>query len=147
MNKAIDAIVSRYQSSLKVVSVISCDAETVLKYQATINHLARKGIKLASRIPYEHEKIAERLKKILREKMNTKLSELPYTLPKVLYDRLASSIINNPKPNYHDPTGHLSAPTYSDSAVGDNPVSSHTTHSASDKFTPGRNIPIHGEQQ
>ena len=27
--------------------------------------------------------------------MNAKLSELPYTLPKVLYDRLAFSIINN----------------------------------------------------
>ena len=41
-DKAIDAIVSRYQSSLKVVSVISCDAEAVLKSQASINHLARK---------------------------------------------------------------------------------------------------------
>ena len=95
VNKAIDAIVSRYQSSLKVVSVISCDAEAVLKSQATINHLARKGIKLAPRIPYELEKIAERSMRILREKMNAKLSELPYTLPKALYDRLAFSIINN----------------------------------------------------
>ena len=60
VNKAIDAIVSRYQSSLKVVSVISCDAEAVLKSQATINYLASKGIKLAPRIPYEHEKIVER---------------------------------------------------------------------------------------
>ena len=57
VNKAIDAIVSRYQSSLKVVSVISCDAEAVLKSQATINHLASKGIKLAPCIPYEHEKL------------------------------------------------------------------------------------------
>jgi hypothetical protein len=80
---------------LKVVSVISCDAEAVLKSQATINHLASKGIKLAPRIPYEHEKIAERSMRILREKMNAKLSELPYTLPKALYDRLAFSIINN----------------------------------------------------
>ena len=39
VNKAIDAIVSRYQSSLKVVSVISCDTEAVLKSQSTINHL------------------------------------------------------------------------------------------------------------
>ena len=283
VNKAIDAIVSRYQSSLKVVSVISCDAEAVLKSQATINHLASKGIKLAPRIPYEHEKIAERSMRILREKMNAKLSELPYTLPKALYDRLAFSIINNhnnlpnskttprtpaeiitgekfnffadlqapfgsvvlvnhsrsdnkaneigiclgashgtkggiwvfvpnvdkepkvrrriqgmpmtqefinfmntwskdkplkegeelfafkesralsdlgttdesllkhefniPEPNYHDPTDHLSAPTYSDSTVGDNPVSSHTTHSASDALTPGRIIPTHGEHQ
>ena len=97
VNKAIDAIVNRYQSSLKVVSVISCDAEAVLKSQATTNHLARKGIKLAPRIPYEHEKIVERSMRILREKMNAKLSELPYTLPKALYDRLAFSIINNHK--------------------------------------------------
>ena len=60
VNKAIDAIVNRYQSSLKVVSVISCDAEAVLKSQATINYLASKDIKLAPRIPYEHEKIVER---------------------------------------------------------------------------------------
>ena len=45
---------------------------------------------------------------------------------------------NIPEPNYHDPT---------DSTVGDNPVSSHTTHSASDALTPGRIIPTHGEQQ
>ena len=31
--------------------------------------------------------------------------------------------------------------------VGDNPVSSHTTHSASDTLTPGRIIPTHGEHQ
>ena len=54
---------------------------------------------------------------------------------------------NIPEPNYHDPTDHLSAPTYSDSTVGDNPVSSHTTHCASDALTPGRIIPTHGEQQ
>ena len=95
VNKAIDAIVSRYQSSLKVVSVISCDAEAVLKSQATINQLASKGINLAPRIPYEHKKIAERSMKILREKMNAKLPELPYILRKALYDRLAFSIINN----------------------------------------------------
>ena len=43
-------------------------------------------------------------------------------------------------------TDHLSAPTYSDSRVGDNPVSSHTTHSASNALTPGRIIPSHGER-
>ncbi len=31
VNKVIDAIVNRYQSSLKVVSIINCDAEAVLK--------------------------------------------------------------------------------------------------------------------
>ena len=31
--------------------------------------------------------------------------------------------------------------------VGDNPVSSHTTHNSSDALTPGRIIPTHGEQQ
>ena len=83
VNKAIDAIVNRYQSSLKVVSVISCDAEAVLKSQATTNHLARKGIKLAPRIPYEHEKIAERSMRILREKMNANQSF--HTLYRRLY--------------------------------------------------------------
>ena len=39
------------------------------------------------------------------------------------------------------------APTYSDRTVGHNPVSSHTTHSASDTLTPGRIIPPHGEHQ
>ena len=29
---------------------------------------------------------------------------------------------NIPEPKYHDPTDHRSAPTYSDSTVGDNPV-------------------------
>ena len=31
VNKVIDAIANRYQSSLKVVSIINCDAEAVLK--------------------------------------------------------------------------------------------------------------------
>jgi hypothetical protein len=62
-------------------------------------------------------------------------------------DSLLKHEFNIPEPNYHDSTDHLSAPTYSDSTVGDNPVSSHTTHSASDALTPGRIIPTHGEHQ
>ena len=108
VNKAIDAIVSRYQSSLKVVSVISCDAEAVLKSQATINQsLSELGTIDESLLKHEYI----------------------------------------PKPNYYDPTDHLSAPIYRDSTVGDNRVSSHTTHSASDALTPGRIIPTHGEHQ
>ncbi len=60
-------------------------------------------------------------------------------------DSLLKREFNIPEPNYHDPTDHLSASTYSDSAVGDNPVSSHTTHTASDALTPCRIIPTHGE--
>ena len=54
---------------------------------------------------------------------------------------------NIPESNSNYPTDHLSAQTYRDSTVGDNPVSSHKTHTASDAFTPGRIISTHGEQQ
>jgi hypothetical protein len=63
------------------------------------------------------------------------------------HDSLLKHEFNIPEPNYHDPTDHLSAPTYSDSTVGDNPVSSHTMHSASDALTPDRIIQTHGEHQ
>jgi len=91
-------------------------SEAVLKSQATINHLASKGIKLAPRIPYEHEKVVERSMRILREKMNAKLSQLLYTLPKALYDRLVFSIINN---HYNLPNSKTTPRTPAENITGE----------------------------
>ena len=77
-----------YKSNLKVVRMISCDSEkSLIACETFLNGL---GVKLALRIPYEHEKIAERHIRILRERMETKLKELPYHLPAELYDALAT---------------------------------------------------------
>jgi hypothetical protein len=54
------------------------------------------------RLPYEHEKKAERAMRVVRERMRVKLRELPYKLPKKLYDALAAECIRNINlmPNY-----------------------------------------------
>jgi hypothetical protein len=50
-------------------------------------------VKVALRIPYEHEKTAERSMRVVREKMEAKISELPYNLPSDLYDYLAQDVV------------------------------------------------------
>ena len=102
--KALDMIIAFYKSNLKVVRIISCDSESVLKSDAVNLHLSEKhGIKISLRIPYEHEKTAERYMRMIREKMEAKLSELPYNLPPELYDELALDAIKNSNdmPNAH----------------------------------------------
>ena len=89
---------------LKVVRIISCDNESVLKSDAFKLYLSEKhGIKISLRIPYEHEKTAERYMRMIREKMEAKLSELPYNLPPELNDELALDAIKNSNdmPNAH----------------------------------------------
>jgi hypothetical protein len=73
-------VVASYKSNLKVVRVLSSDSESVLKSDAINLYMNEKhGIKMSLRIPYEHEKTAERYMRMVREKMEAKLSELPYT--------------------------------------------------------------------
>jgi len=87
---------------MQVVSIISCDAEALLKSQSPCRSTikvsviscdpeALSSITLRAKVSSLHlvflmnmRKIAERSMRILREKMNAKLSELPYTLPKAL---------------------------------------------------------------
>ena len=47
------------------------------------------------RIPYEHEKKAERAMRVVRERIRVKIRELPFKLHKKLYDALAAECIRN----------------------------------------------------
>ena len=86
-------VINAYKSYLKVVRQVSCDHESVLR--ACETELNRHGVKMSFRIPGEHEKIAERSMRVVRERMRVKRRELPYTLPKRLYDELAAECIRN----------------------------------------------------
>lgn len=99
--EAADEHINRYKSNLKVVQVISSDHENVLKSKDMQNFLAQRNIKIALRIPGEHEKVAERAMRMVREKMETTLRSLPYTLPKKFYSYLAMDVVNrcNALPN------------------------------------------------
>ena len=101
LERALDSLLNHYQSSLKVVQVISSDYEEVFK--SCESHLNSSGVKIALMIPYEHERVAERYMRMVREKMRVKLRELPYTLNPELYDYLAIDCIRlcNIVPNKH----------------------------------------------
>ena len=93
LEKGFEQLINFYRSNLKVVRMISTDHEEVIKSCETfINGMS---VKLALRIPYEHEKTAERYIRVVREKMELKLRELPYRLPRELYYRLALDVIHN----------------------------------------------------
>ena len=91
--EAFDEVINAYRSNLKIVRRISTDAESNLL--ACENELNRIGVKLESRIPGEHEKYAERATRVVRERMRTKILELPFELPRPLYDSLAAEVIRN----------------------------------------------------
>ena len=101
--RALDITITKYRSNHKVVHIISTDHESVLKSDQLALHLNGKGVKVALRIPYEHEKTAERSMRVVREKMEAKISELPYNLPSDLYDYLAQDVVHqcNHMPNTH----------------------------------------------
>ena len=81
--------ITKYRFHHKVVHIVSTDHESVLKSEQLALHLNDKGVKVVF-IPYEHEKTAERSMRVVREKMEAKITELPYNLPSDLYDYLAS---------------------------------------------------------
>lgn len=58
-------IINAYKANLKVVRMISSDHEATLK--SCESHLNEKGVRIALRIPYEHEKVTERSVRMLRE--------------------------------------------------------------------------------
>jgi hypothetical protein len=89
--KAFEELLNAYQSHMKVVKVVSTDAESVLAVCDT--YLNSRGVKLHQRIPGEHEKFAERAMRVVRERMRVKLIELPYELPRDLYDCLAAEVV------------------------------------------------------
>ena len=101
--RALDVTITKYRSHHKVVHIVSTDHESVLKSEQLALHLNGKGVKVALRIPYEHEKTAERSMRVVREKMEAKISELPYNLPSDLYDYLAQDVVAqcNHMPNVH----------------------------------------------
>jgi hypothetical protein len=90
VQKAYDQLINAYKANLKVVRMISSDHEATLK--SCESFLGQKGVKIALRIPYEHEKIAERSVRMIREKMEVKRRELPYDLPPELFDALAVEV-------------------------------------------------------
>jgi hypothetical protein len=106
--EAFETVINAYKSYLKVVRYISCDHEGVLK--SLESQLNKLGVRLKIRLPYEHEKRAERAMRVVRERIRVKLRELPYKLPKKLFDSLAAECIRNINmmPNYrsmpHSPT-------------------------------------------
>jgi hypothetical protein len=89
--KGFEELLNAYQSHMKVVKVVSTDAESVLAVCDT--YLNSRGVKLHKRIPGEHEKFAERAMRVVRERMRVKLVELPYELPRDLHDCLAAEVI------------------------------------------------------
>jgi len=99
VKKAYEQLLNAYKGNLKVVRMISSDHETTLK--SCESFLGEKGVKIALRIPYEHEKIAERSVRMVREKMEVKRRELPYELPPELFDALAVEVARccNAMPN------------------------------------------------
>jgi hypothetical protein len=88
---AFEEVINAYRSYMKVVKYISTDAESALT--ACETSLNGMGVRLVQRIPGEHEKYAERAMRVVRERMRTKLRDLPYTLPRPLFDALASEVI------------------------------------------------------
>ena len=88
---AYEKIINAYRANLKVVRMISSDHEATLK--SCESFLNEKGVIIALRIPYEHEKVAERSVRMLREKMEVTRRELPYALPPELFDALAVEVV------------------------------------------------------
>jgi len=98
-----DITITKYRSNHKVVHIISTDHKSVLKSDQLALHLNGNGVMVALRIPYEHEKTAERSMRVLQEKMEAKISELPYNLPSDLYVYLAQDVMHqcHHMPNMH----------------------------------------------
>jgi len=91
VQEAYEQLINAYKSNLKVVRMISSDHESTLKSCQT--YLNGLGVTIALRIPYEHEKVAERSVRMVREKMEVKRRELPYNLPPELFDALAVEVV------------------------------------------------------
>jgi hypothetical protein len=96
--EAFDAVFNAYKSYLKVVRYISCDHESVLR--SIESELNSRGVRMRVRLPYEHEKRAERAMRVVRERMRVKIRELPFKLHKKLYDSLAAECIRNSIRNF-----------------------------------------------
>ena len=101
--RALDVTITKYRSHHKVVHIVSTDHQSVLKSEQLALHLNGKGVKVALHMPDEQEKTAERSMRVVREKMEAKISELSYNLPSDLYDYLAQNVVNqyNHMPNMH----------------------------------------------
>jgi len=54
---ALDVTITKYRSHHKVVHIVSTDHEFVLKSEQLALHLNGTGVKVALRIPYEHERL------------------------------------------------------------------------------------------
>ncbi len=78
--RTLDVTITKYRSHHKVVHIVSTDHESILKSEQLALHLYGNGVEVALRIPYEDEKTAERSMRDVREKMEAKISELPYNL-------------------------------------------------------------------
>ena len=80
------------------------------------------------RIPYEHVKTAERSMRVVCEKMEAKISELPYNLPSDLYDYLAQDVVQQ---CYHMPNIHTTAriPHENDQVLSSTSLPTFSVHS------------------
>ena len=87
LEDAYNVLINAYAGYGKIVKYISSDHENNLR--ACETYLNSKGVQLQLRIPGEHEKVAERGMRVVRERMRTKLNELPYKLCPKFYKYLA----------------------------------------------------------
>ena len=89
----LQVILNFYRSYLKVTQRISSDHEAV--FIAQIQYLAHQYVIFKARIPYEHEKVAERCMRRVRESMRVKLLELPYRLAEIFLPYLAMHCVDS----------------------------------------------------
>ena len=88
-------VIGIYASHNYPVKVISTDYEMVLRLCEP--WLLKQGVNMAFRIPGEHERVAERYMRVIRERIKCRLVDLKekgIKLPKSLFDDLVISIID-----------------------------------------------------
>jgi len=83
--RALDVTITKYRSHHKVVHIVSTDHESILKSEQLALHLNGKGVKVALRIPYEHEKSAERSMRKWRPRFLSYLTTYPLMSKTILH--------------------------------------------------------------
>jgi hypothetical protein len=86
------SLLNAYRACLKTTQFISADHEKVFK--SSEEFLGSQGVQLLLRIPGEHERVAERGMRRVREAIRTKTLELPYRHPPQLLHFLVAHIVD-----------------------------------------------------
>ena len=88
---AFKGMIAAYASYGKTVKSIHSDYEVNLR--ACEKELNKLKVQMSLRIPHEHEKIAERTMRTIRDKMRAGLRSLDFKLPPMYYAYLAMSCV------------------------------------------------------